>query len=255
MPTSVVTAETTAAATAEPFHYMIQPGDTLEEIATRFNLSIEALQDANAGITTLEPGENLIIPRPTPLPLDVQAPTCYETTPGNLLCLGRIDNPLEVPVESVTVEVSLFQADGTTTQRRTTVEQILIPAGSFAPYQASFAANDFNSVHARLVNAEDASDVANVMLLVQDVEAQVLDGRVVISAVITNPDGEDVELLRAFITLLDSVGKVIGYRVLVFETGTILGGGEQYPLQIEVTPQVSEVSPEYHVYVEGRSVP
>jgi LysM repeat protein len=253
-PTNVVTAEPPAA-TSEPLSYVIQPGDTLAEIATRFNLSIEAIQDANARITTLEAGENLLIPRPTPLPLDVQAPTCYETTPGNLLCLGRVDNPLDFAVESVTVEVSLIQADGTIALRRSTVEQMLIPAGSFAPYQASFAASDFNNVNARMVSAAEAADAENVVLLVQDIEGQVLDGRVIISAMITNPEAGKVELLRAFITLLDNQGSVIGYRVLMFETGTILDGGEQFPLQIEMTPQVSDVTPEYNVYVEARNVP
>src|SRR5829696_2743503 len=216
-PTNVVTAEPPAA-TSEPLSYVIQPGDTLAEIATRFNLSIEALQDANVGITTLEAGENLLIPRPTPLPLDVQAPTCYETTPGNLLCLGRVDNPLDFPVESVTVEVSLVQADGTIALRRSTVEQMLIPAGSFAPYQASFSvgSSDFDSVHAQMVSAVEAADAENVVLLIQDIEGQILDGRVIISAVITNPETGKVELLRAFITLLDGESRVIGYRVLVF---------------------------------------
>lgn len=249
--TSRVTAEPSASATPAPTDYLMQPGDTLDAIAARFHLSVDTLRDANASVTTFEPGIRLMIPSPTPLPLQILAPSCYETHPGSLLCLGRVDNPLDFAVERVTVEVSLSQPDGTTALRRATVEQMLIPAGSFAPYQASFDGNVSGSVNARMVSAAySAQSVPEV--LVEDVEGDVQDGRVLISAIITNPDAHEVELLRAFITLLDGTGRVIGYRVLVFEVGTVLASGEDYPLHVEMTPQVSDVQPEYSVYVEAR---
>jgi LysM repeat protein len=249
--TSRVTAEPSASATPAPTDYLMQPGDTLDAIAARFHLSVDTLRDANAGVTTFEPGIRLLIPSPTPLPLQILAPSCYETHPGSLLCLGRVDNPLDFAVERVTVEVSLSQADGTTALRRASVEQMLIPAGSFAPYQASFDGNVSGSVNARMVSAAySAQSVPEV--LVEDVEGEVQDGRVLISAMITNPDAHEVELLRAFITLLDGTGQVIGYRVLVFEVGTVLASGEDYPLHVEMTPQVSNAQPEYSVYVEAR---
>lgn len=249
--TARVTAEPSASATPAPTDYLMQPGDTLDAVAARFHLSVDTLRDANASLTTFEPGTRLLIPSPTPLPLQILAPNCYETHPGSLLCLGRVDNPLDFAVERVTVEVSLSQPDGTTALRRASVEQMLIPAGSFAPYQASFDGNVSGSVNARMVSAAySAQSVPEV--LVEDVEGDVQDGRVLISAIITNPDAHEVELLRAFITLLDGTGRVIGYRVLVFEVGTVLASGEDYPLHVEMTPQVSDVQPEYSVYVEAR---
>lgn len=251
--TTRATAEPSPSATPAPTDYLIQPGDTLDAIAARFHLSVDTLRDANASVTTFEPGTRLLIPSPTPLPLQILAPSCYETHPGSLLCLGRVDNPLDFAVERVTVEVSLSQPDGTTALRRATVEQMLIPAGSFAPYQASFDgdADSSGSVNARMISAAYSAQ-ALTEVRVAEVAGEVQDGRVLVSAVITNPDSHEVELLRAFITLLDGTGRVIGYRVLMFEMGTVLASGEDYPLHVELTPQVSDTQPEYNVYVEAR---
>lgn len=251
-----VTAEPSASATPAPTDYLIQPGDTLDAIAARFHLSVETLRDANAGVTAFEPGTRLLIPSPTPLPLQIRAPSCYETHPGSLICLGRVDNPTDFAVERVTVEVSLSQPDGTTAFRRASVEQMLIPAGSFAPYQASFDGNVSGStdVNARMISAAHSAQ-AMPAVLVEDVTGELQGERVLISAIIRNPDAHAVELLRAFITLLDSTGQVIGYRVMVFEMGTVLGGGEDYPLHVELTPQVNAIEPEYNVYVEARLRP
>ncbi|MEP7292968.1 MAG: LysM domain-containing protein, partial [Chloroflexota bacterium] len=214
-------------------HYVVLPGDTLGTIAERFRLSIEALVSANDGVMTLTPGAILLIPTPTALQLNVQPPTCYETSPTHLLCLGRVDNPLDYSVENVTVEVSLTQADGLTEQtKRTTVEQMIIPAGSFAPYQASFSgsSSEIASVNARLNSATRSSENPT-LLLIEDVEGELLDGRVVVSAVIYNPGEENTEILRVFVTLLDGLDRVIGYRVLTFERQVVLSAGENFPMR------------------------
>ena len=65
-------------------------------------------------------------------------------------------------------------------------------------------------------------------------------GAPIVSAVIYNPGPQNAELLRAFVTLLDNLGRVIGYRVVTFDAGTILEAGAQMPLEIEVTPQISD---------------
>ena len=195
-------------------------------------------------------------PVATPLPLDVQAPICYETRPGSLLCLGRVLNPLEFPVERVTVEVSLVEADGTVRLSRSTVEQPIIPSGSFAAYQAVFERDldQFASIEASLISAVQDTDADNPLLLVESVDGEILDGRVLINALIFNPGTENAEILRVFVTLLDTAGRVIGYRVVHFDADSVIHAGEQLPVHIEMTPQVSDVTPEYALYVEARVI-
>jgi LysM repeat protein len=83
---------TAPAATPEATSYVIEPGDTLGEIAIRFDVSIEAIQAAN-GIddpATLQVGQELIIPVEGSVPVSDRAvtatpkatsPSTPETTP------------------------------------------------------------------------------------------------------------------------------------------------------------------------------
>jgi LysM repeat protein len=243
------------ASSPTPQEYVVQPGDTLAGVAAQFSISVTALQSANPDATTLTPGQTLLIP--APLALTVHPPTCYETRSGNLLCLGRVENPLDVAVENVAVEVLLLQADGSITMRQhATVDQISIPAGSFAPYQATFRAGeaDFARADAHLISAIDGDPERFVMLVIEEVQGEAGDGRVIVRAVIYNPGTQNAELLRVFITLRDNLGQVIGYRVVPFEAGMILDAGANLPLEIELTPQVIDVTPEYTLYVEARAV-
>jgi hypothetical protein len=141
--------------------------------------------------------------------------------------------------------------------QRATVEQISIPAGSFAPYQATFSANEdgFNRAAAVLLSAIGGTPDRFMMLVIKDVEGESnrADGQVVVRAVIYNPGAQNAELLRVFVTLLDNLGQVIGYRVVPFAGGTILDAGANLPLEIELTPQVIDVTPEYALYVEARA--
>jgi LysM repeat protein len=256
-PTAVITAETSPASDVTPDRYTVQSGESWAEIAERFTVGVEALQNANSTITTLTPGQTLLIPVPTPFPLLVQPPTCYETRPGSLLCLGRVDNPLTFPVESVTLEVRLVQDDGSVFQsERSTIEQVSIPSGSFAPYQATFEAHsgDFASADARLISATQGAEDRFVLLLVQDVKGALLDGRILVNATIYNPGPQNAEILRVFVTLLDSAERVIGYRVVNFDGGITLDTGAHLPLSMELTPQAFDTAPDYALYVEARPV-
>lgn len=143
----------TPTVTPTPVIYVIQAGDTLLKIATQFNVSTEAVQEANGILDPrfLQIGQALIIPSaaqdaeaqpsptPTPLPLDVEALNFLETKQGTLWCLGAVRNPGSVPLSEVVVEVSLFDANGVLLAQKAAYTQldVLLP-GSSAPFAMLF---------------------------------------------------------------------------------------------------------------------
>jgi murein DD-endopeptidase MepM/ murein hydrolase activator NlpD len=101
----------------------VRTGESLLTIATQYDLSVSALQDANGILDprTLQIGQQLIIPRPeesaeaaaatpTPPPIPVTIENIYlnNTTIGNLWVLGEVYNSSTVALEQVEVAVVLL---------------------------------------------------------------------------------------------------------------------------------------------------
>ncbi len=140
--------------TPTPILYVVQPGDTLSEIAKKFGVSIRIIQEANA-ITdprTLQVGQTLIIPQgeealpgtptptPTPFPLQVVGVNFYREPGGNLWCFGEVINPGKEAVESVAVAVKLYGPDGSTlAEGWASVARDLLPPGERGPFAVAFA--------------------------------------------------------------------------------------------------------------------
>ena len=63
-PVSPISPRGTAQSGAEPGTYIVQPGDTLAEIASRFNISMDVLAEANGieDFDHIEVGQVLVIP-------------------------------------------------------------------------------------------------------------------------------------------------------------------------------------------------
>ena len=64
-----------------PVIYVVQPGDSLSAIALKYDVSIEALVEANdiADTNVIRVGQKLIIPGPTPIPTATLPPTVTPT--------------------------------------------------------------------------------------------------------------------------------------------------------------------------------
>ena len=64
-----------------PVIYVVQPGDSLSGIAFQYDVSIEALVEANgiADTNVIRVGQKLIIPGPTPIPTATLPPTVTPT--------------------------------------------------------------------------------------------------------------------------------------------------------------------------------
>lgn len=143
----------TPTVTPTPVIYVIQPGDTLLKIAIQFNVSTEAVQEANGILDPrfLQIGQALIIPTanetaeeqpsptPTPLPLNVEAINFEPTKQGTLWCLGAVRNPGSVPLTEVVVEVALFDANGVLLAREAAYTQLdVVQPGESVPFAMLF---------------------------------------------------------------------------------------------------------------------
>lgn len=279
-PARIVTAEapTSAPATeppspsAAPVTYVIQTGDTLLDIALRYEISLEALRAANASadLSLLQPGQVLVIPvsvevstepvvqpSPTPLALRVQPPTCYDTRAETVLCLGLIENTQEVPAARVMVEVRLLRLGGDPPLAEiATIEQALIPPGSSAPYRVVFNATwgQFTGATAALLSADAAFDSSIRAFTVADQQVRLTDGQFEVTAGLLNETDSALQPVRAVITLENESGIVIGYRVVAL-AGEPLASGSAVPLQIDIVPQVyPSAAVRVVIHAEGRVV-
>ena len=242
---------------SQPQTYVVRPGDTLAEIAAQFGVSATAIRRENADLSTLTPGQTLIIPVSIPLLLLIYPPTCYGTRPDNLICLGIVENPLDYPVEGVAVDVRLLRADGEVyLDERSSVEQTSIPAGGSAAYQALFPAErgDYARADAEVIDGLRGIEGRFVKLEIEAATVELLDGRTLISATLINPNARPAELQRAFVTLIDGTGRVTGYRIVSFQSGVILAAGARFPLRVELTPQADVENPEVLLTVEASVV-
>lgn len=256
---------------ATPVIYIAQPGDTLLNIADRFGVQLAALEAANHQLNPqhLQIGQELIIPNPentgdglpilrspTPPPLALAAPTCYETRTNPLLCLGAVHNTLSYDLERVIVRVQLYDLNGILLDNQDTViEQSLIPAGETAPYRVVFSHENVEAVYAvaYLLRADAAAQSRErfLWLRVKDEALNQQAGQVVVSATLYNPGPQPVAALRMVVTLSDAAGDVVGYRVLQSAIG--LTAGEERLVQIPVMLYGNSSTPSHTLYIEAHA--
>lgn len=112
--------------TATPFAHIVQQGETLLGIAIRYGVTLDDLLIVNpsvdprilsVGQNVLIPGPGgepvtLLLPTPTPVPLQVGQTHCFPATGDTVRCLAKITNSLTSPLEGIAVQISLFDAIG-----------------------------------------------------------------------------------------------------------------------------------------------
>ena len=120
----VGTATPAPTATATPFLYAIESGDTLLEVAHRYSITLEQLLAANPGIdpSFLIVGTEIIIPTgdsvlsgypsPTPINFDVGQPQCYPAADGGLWCLVVARNSQAQALENLSAAITLYATNG-----------------------------------------------------------------------------------------------------------------------------------------------
>jgi LysM repeat protein len=239
----------TPTVTPTPVVHTIQSGESLLGIATQYDISVAALQDANGILDPrfLQIGEQLIIPRreeveaaaagetltptPTPLAAAVENVLFSETTIGGLSVLGEVWNNTGVPLEQVRVGVSLLdeagqeigKADGLVALDLVDLEERAPFAILFGETQEKFAQYRVYPLHA--VPAYVGSYYRD--LEVNDVRA---DGERYAAYTVTgrvkNVGPEEAVQVQVVITAYDPLGRVVATRKVEPDYNVVPVGGE-----------------------------
>jgi len=246
-------ASPTATVTPPPVIYVVQSGDTLLDIAIRFDRTTEAIQAANGIVDPrfLQIGQQLIIPppagnlaepptpTPTPPPLLVEAVNFQKTPQGALWCLGRVSNPGRDPLAEVVVEAALFDGSGVLLARGAAFTQLDViqpgqavpfailfdaPPSSFAQYQVVAVSGVPLSAQTRYYFDLEASDIRGTQV---DLSTYRLDGQ------LRNRGNNDVEAIRLVAVAYDADGKVLAQRQADLPV-EILKAGAVTPFQIDL---------------------
>ncbi len=110
--------------TATPHIYVIASGDTMGSIALELGVDMNDLINANPDISpySMSVGQELIIPHdgegadelPIQVSLDITLsdPDCYATLSGGMWCFVLVQNNEENTIESLSIEVRLFDNEG-----------------------------------------------------------------------------------------------------------------------------------------------
>lgn len=247
--------------TATPVRYTIQPSDTLAEIARSFGVNLDALQAANADLDprALPVGHEIIIPNPVfdaggqpvlptaaPLWLALPQPNCWPLTTGSVVCLGEVINTTAIPVERITIRVQVVGRDGQIIAAvESGLEQRLLLPGSAAPYRVLFHLDwEQFAGAAAVIRTADAAHGAEVWFALPEprgVQSVYANSAYHVWASIHGAEAVTLHLSRAVLTLYDTAGRVIGYRI--FALNTDLLPGTDYPLELRVP---TTAIPAYH---------
>jgi len=109
--------------TPTPIIYIVVQGDTLNAIAGRYGISVDMLLAANPGLQpeSLPVGIKLVIPAnsttpgesaPTPAPLLILQPHCWNEANGGLWCFALLQNIYADTLENISARFALLDSNG-----------------------------------------------------------------------------------------------------------------------------------------------
>lgn len=254
-----------------PVTYVVQEGDTLVYVAWLFQLSVEELQAANPDVDArfLTIGTVLSIPdpegdpvattapptlTPEPIHLALSAPACYPTPTDVLYCLVEARNADTAPLENISAQVVLADANGIPLMEATAYSAVnVLPVGAASPLMAAFTAPPpgLAATGARLLTAQRI--VENAALRYHPIDIVFSTGQA--SAAGWHVAGQirnsaPIALTQGWITLVlyDASGVIVGYRT---ETLAGLASGETRAISISAVSLGHAVN-HHSLLAEGR---
>ena len=151
-PDGLVVSVTTPLPSPTPFIYTVKSGDTLGQLAEKFNVSLYALMAANPNVdpNSMSVGQTLKIPSvsqnssgastPTPVPFPVKQIVCYPTADRGMWCFVLVTNNSSNFIEDVTAQITLLDANGKSiASQMATLPLDILPPNSSLPLTSYFA--------------------------------------------------------------------------------------------------------------------
>ena len=251
--------------TATPRLHAVQAGETMIGIAVRYGVSLDDLLIANPEIDPgfLTIGQELVIPgpdgsaisallpTPTPVAVETLPVRCFPSPTGATWCITQIHNTTGLPLEGVSLMLSLVDSDGEVLDQISVYSPLdIIPDEGVMPFVVLLeqTPEDFAGAYSRVLGAVPAQnlDTRYPGLLVQE-ESLIIasDGSYAIwsgSVQIQTNLPEGTGALRAMLIAYDDSGRVVGYRLYEGEIG--IEAGSQAEVEITVfslSPPISSV--------------
>ena len=147
----LVVSVTTPLPSPTPFTYTVKSGDTMGQIAQKFNVSLYALMAANPNVdpNSISIGQTLKIPSqqnlsgastPTPVPFSVKQIACYPTSDRGMWCFVLVNNNSSNFIEDVTAQITLMDNHGKSIASQTaTLPLDILSPNSSLPLTTYFA--------------------------------------------------------------------------------------------------------------------
>jgi LysM repeat protein len=260
-PDGLVVSVTTPLPSPTPFTYTIKSGDTLGQLAEKFNVSLYALMAANPNVdpNSMSIGQTLKIPSvsqnssgaltPTPIPFPVKQIACYPTTDKGMWCFVLIDNNSSNPIEDVTAQITLMDANGKSIASQTaTLPLDILPPNSSLPLTSYFAPdiplNAKPQVQILTAIQIQPNDPRYLPASLQKTSAQVdasgwtaqVNGQVLLAASSSSP----AKLIWVAAVAYDEAGGVVGVRR--WESTSALSAGSSLPFSFMVSSIAGPIS-------------
>jgi hypothetical protein len=178
-------------------------------------------------------------PLPTPLPVMINPPRCYETPVGSLWCLGLVRNNLTVAVQQIVIRIYLVNAEGTAlAELDTAAARLMLAPGETSPYGVLFNAIPEGVLGpvAVLISTYEA-DKFYQSLEVHDVKSQPYNAGYRMTGTVLNTTSATIHEPSLVITLFDAAGQVTGFRQWRWPDEQILMPGASLPFDVEAIPQ------------------
>jgi LysM repeat protein len=249
----------TPTATPTPVVHVVQEGDTLLDIASEYDVSLEALIEVNqiANPRALQVGQALIIPydqatmltaqpsaTPTPMPLKIVNVTFHRTPVGSLWCLGEVENERQEDLELVQIEVSLYNAAGERVgQASSFTTTDIVPSHGRAPFAlliTNSPSTTYASYEAVVLSAEPVTHWGRRYraLSVEQLEGEMIGDAFLAQGLVNNHGQADAEDVLVTLTAYGGDGCVVGVRQV--DIGPLASGAEQ-PFSLSMAPAADAV--------------
>jgi len=137
-----------------PILHTVTGGESFGTIAVKYGITVDALIIANPTVNpnAIPVGTVLNIPAapsegdsasvlPTPIPVTLQAPACYQDTVRRIICFLDAANSSATPIEGVSATLRYLSADGSLKEAVAYSLLNRIPAGVAVPLYAVFPAD------------------------------------------------------------------------------------------------------------------